>query len=80
MVKAHYKQFNKNKAELLKAIELAYKKKWALYLYSDFILIKAIADEDYYLSKTAIIDSKCYNTLNSFNKEVNEIYDFKMSA
>lgn len=80
MAKVHYKQFNKDKAELSKAIELAYKMKWALYLYPDFILTKAIADEDCYLSNTAIIDSKCYDTFESFNRKVNEIYDFKMSA
>lgn len=75
-----YKQFNKDKDNLSKAIEFAFKKKWALYLYPDFILVTKISDEDCYLSRTTIIDSKCYDTLDSFNKEVNEIYDFKMSA
>nr|DAV25283.1 MAG TPA: hypothetical protein [Caudoviricetes sp.] len=75
-----YKRFNKDKDNLSKAIEFAFKKKWALYLYPDFIFVTKISDEDCYLSRTTIIDSKCYDTLDSFNKEVNEIYDFKMSA
>lgn len=80
MTKEHYKQFNKDEAELSKAIELAYKKKWALYLYPDCIIVKEPMEEDCYLSKTTIIESEYYDTFEDFSKEVNEIYDFKMSA
>ena len=62
MIKKHYKQFNKDKAGLTKAIEHAYKNKYALYLYPDFILTKHTDEEDCYLSKTTIIDSECYAT------------------
>ena len=80
MTKAIYKQYKKDKEGLSKAIEHAYRKKYALYLYPDCIIVKEPMEEDCYLSKTTIIESEYYDTFEEFNKEVNEIYDFKMSA